>query len=263
MSILQNINFKRVGKHLGLALALFFGLVFISLLFLNIYSKHNDHVLVPDLKNMKESELNEKLSALNLRYEIIDSGAYNPKIQATGVIDQNPLAGSEVKENRKIYITINPSNPGFVVFENFKDKHIRRLVGHARATQLNIETIEYKTDIADFVILDITQNGKSIPVGTKIGKKSNISVLLGKTSGKRSSIPGVIDLNLSEAKDKIWSLGLNIGAIRYDENAKNLKEDEIEIYKQSPRRTRGEIYNPGHAVSLWVRKKGSGEKEKK
>ena len=41
-------------------------------------------------------------------YKIQDSTNYNPKFKAGAIIEQEPMARFKVKENRKIYLILNP-----------------------------------------------------------------------------------------------------------------------------------------------------------
>ena len=221
---LKSISFKKILIHLTIAAVVFLTLSYVGLVFLDVYSKHDETVEVPDLKNMDESELAQIVKERELRYEIIDSGAYNPKIKPGGVIEQQPLAFSKVKEGRRIYITVNPSSPGFVNLPNLKDKNIRRMVSYARATGLTISRINFKKDIADFVILDIKQNGKKLKAGDRIAKGSQLVLTIGKTEDKLCSSPDVNDFKKQDAIDKILSHGLNIGTIRVDDDAKGINQ---------------------------------------
>ncbi|MGB0870217.1 MAG: PASTA domain-containing protein [Flavobacteriales bacterium] len=252
---MKSIQFKKVIIQLCIAVVLFVFLSFLGLKFLSIYSHHGDTVKVPDLVNLNEGELAKLINESGLRYEIIDSGAYNPKIKPGGVIEQLPLAHAQVKDGRKVYITLNPSSPGFVTLPKLKDVSVRRMVNHARATGFHIETLEYKKDIADFVILDVQMNGESLKQGQKIAKGSSVKLIVGKTDGKLCSLPYVVNFSKNDAVDKILSHGMNIGAIRIDDDAKDVEESELVVYKQTPMSARNEIYSAGRGVNLWLKKK--------
>ena len=73
----------------------------------------------------------------NLRMVIQDSANYNPNYPKYSVIEQQPLAGSQVKENRKIYLTLNPSGYRKVGVPNV----IRRTFRQARPT---LEALGFK-----------------------------------------------------------------------------------------------------------------------
>ena len=68
---------------------------------LNYHTKHDERIAVPDLEQLSLEETETKLSAVSLRYVVIDSATYNPKYPPKSVIEQNPAAGDLVKENRK------------------------------------------------------------------------------------------------------------------------------------------------------------------
>ena len=73
------------------------------------YTKHDEKIKVPNLEQLSLSETQKELNDLNLNFVVIDSASFNPKFPPKSVIEQNPLAGDFVKENRKIYVTLNPS----------------------------------------------------------------------------------------------------------------------------------------------------------
>lgn len=260
---LKSISLKKIIVHLSIAAAVFLTLSYIGLVFLDVYSKHDETVEVPDLTNLSEEELSEVIKERMLRYEIIDSGAYNPSIKPGGVIEQQPAPLSQVKENRLIYITVNPSSPGFVNLPDLRDKNIRRIVSYARATELEINRIEYKKDIADFVILNIKKNGKTLKPGDRIAKGSKLTVTIGKTEDKLCNAPDVTDLKKNDAIDKLLSHGLNIGTIRIDDDAKGINPNNLIVYKQDPEPSDKEVYEPGRGINLWLKKKVEEEKKKK
>lgn len=259
---LKSISLKKIIIHLLIASGVFVTLSYAGLIFLDSYSKHGETVEVPDLENLSEEELAKILKEKDLRYEIIDSGAYNPNIKPGGVIEQQPVALSQVKEGRRIYITVNPSSPGFVNLPNLIDKNIRRLVTYARATGLEISRIDFKEDIADFVILEIKQHGKKLKAGDKIAKGSQIAVTVGKTDDKLCSSPNVVNYQKTVAIDKILSQGLNIGTIRIDDDSKDVNPNKLIVYKQDPEASTEEELEPGRGINLWLKKKEEPKEEK-
>ena len=79
-------------------------------LFLNITTNHNNYISVPDLKGFLISDVEEILKKNDLNFEVSDSTFFNPNFPKFSVLEQIPNASSKVKKNRKIYLTINPSN---------------------------------------------------------------------------------------------------------------------------------------------------------
>ncbi len=79
---------------------------------------------------MTLEEADAALSDLNLKYGIMDSTNYNPDFEYETVIEQIPKAGKFVKEDRKIYLSINRS--GYPMIE------IPPVVGKTRRRHKNI-----------------------------------------------------------------------------------------------------------------------------
>lgn len=241
---------KRIVKQMVLGLVAVLALGYASLVWLDYFTKHDEYVIVPDLQNKTIAEVESIILENYLRYEILDSGAYNPKFKSGAVIEQNPLASKKVKENRKIYLTLNPSNAGSVTIPNLRDKHLRRMVTFARATDLKIDRIEFKRDIANLVILGLKQKGKRIKAGEKVPKGSGITIVAGKKKGEKSAMPDVRLLNRQDGVDKLLKNGLNIGVVRYDESVED--EREAKIYKQNPMPSEEKEFDLGRGVNLWL-----------
>ena len=225
-------------------------LVYGSLVWLDHFTKHDEYVIVPDLQNMSIEEVEVIIKEETLRYEILDSGAYNPKFKSGAVIEQNPVASKKVKENRKIYLTLNPSNAGFVTVPDLMDKHLRRMVTFSRATDLNIDRLEFKNDIAGMVILGMKQNGKRIKFGDKVPKGSSITIIAGKKKDEQIAMPDVRLLNRNDAVDKLLKNGLNIGVVRYDKSVED--ENLAKVYKQNPEFSLEKEFDFGRGVNLWL-----------
>ena len=97
--------------------------------FFNIYlplkTNHGETITVPNLEGMEIEELDEFLNKRSLRYEIEPDSGYSAKYPAFAVIKQFPLPNSKVKENRKIYVNLNASNPPKVKLPNVITRSIK------------------------------------------------------------------------------------------------------------------------------------------
>ena len=85
-------------------------MVFGLLWWLGYSTNHNQKLEVPDLSKLSLDEVEKVLDRNKMRYVILDSVNYNPDYPPYSVMEQIPEAGAMVKENRKIYINLNPSN---------------------------------------------------------------------------------------------------------------------------------------------------------
>ena len=117
--------------------------------------------------------------------QVQDSANYNPKYPRFSVIDQDPEAGSQVKEDRKIYLTLNPSGYRKVAVPNIVRRTYRQAKPTLEALEFQIGKITYVDDIGKDEVIRITHNGTTLKAGTLLSKTSQIDIVLG--NGKRPS----------------------------------------------------------------------------
>jgi beta-lactam-binding protein with PASTA domain len=101
-------------------LAITVGLVFSSYAILNIYTKHGKNQKVPDVKGKSFYDAKKLLSNSDLDYLVVDS-TYRDGIPPLSIIDQQPRKGAYVKDGRKVYLTLNASQPPSVKIPNLID----------------------------------------------------------------------------------------------------------------------------------------------
>ena len=82
------------------------GLVFGVLKALDVYTRHGEAVVVPDVKGMNLREAQTLFAERELLFEVADSN-YVKTLPAGCILDYNPMAGQRVKKGRTIYLTIN------------------------------------------------------------------------------------------------------------------------------------------------------------
>lgn len=179
MSLLNFLKSKTFFKQLILAVVAIFVLTFIMLQWLKVTTNHGEFETVPELKGksieVAELELNEN----NLVMEILDSSNYNPDYPKFSVIDQDPIAGEKVKENRKIYLTLNPSGYRKVLVPDLKERTFRQAKPTLEALGFEIGKLTYVDNIAKDMVLDMSFEGEKIKPGDMLPKTSKIDLVLG------------------------------------------------------------------------------------
>lgn len=159
-------------------------LVFVIFQWLRITTNHNQKIEVPDLSKQEISEVADILKELDLRYIVIDSASYNPDYPKKSVIRQNPEAGDIVKENRQIYLTLNPSGYRAVSIPDFYGKTKRNVETTLRAVGFEIgNEPTYVTDRGKNVVRGLRHRGEKIEKGDKLPKKAIIDLVLGDGNG--------------------------------------------------------------------------------
>lgn len=177
-----------------LAMVAFLILCFLILSYLDIATNHDQRIQVPNLSKMQLDQADEILEELDLRREILDSANYNPDYPRFAVIAQAPEAGKFVKENRKIYITLNPSGYGKIEVPNLIRRTQRQVEPTLRALGFEIGDITYKDDIAKDAVLELRHQGLKVQPGDLLMKTSKIDLVLGNGAGRYDgNIDGVND----------------------------------------------------------------------
>ena len=121
------IKDKSLYKNLLLALITLFLLFFAWIKYLEIYTNHNDFIKVPDLTGIDITAMDSVFENLDLRYTVIDS-IFDKSRKKGVVVNQDPSSEKYVKENRKIYLTINSLKSRKVVFPDIFDLTLRQAV---------------------------------------------------------------------------------------------------------------------------------------
>ncbi len=165
--------------QLGLAVVVSVLLVLAVLQWLKSTTQHGDFVEVPDLAKLSVTEMREVLDAADLRYEVVDSANFNPDYPRFSIIEQNPPAGNKVKQNRKIYVTVNPSGYKKVTVPDIIQVTRRNATSMLRAVGLEVDEVTYIDELGKDMVYRIRYQGKYINPGDKLPKTSKIELVCG------------------------------------------------------------------------------------
>lgn len=179
MSIIKFVISKEFLKQLALAIVVVIVLGFFTLRYLKFTTNHGDFVEVPDLKGKTLEVVQMEIDDNDLNMVVQDSANYNPNYPKYSVIDQQPEAGSMVKENRKIYLTLNPSGYRKVEVPNIIRRTFRQAKPTLEALGFKVGKITYVDDIGLDEVIEVRFDGKKITPGTLIEKTSEIDLVLG------------------------------------------------------------------------------------
>ena len=166
-----------------MAIAVLLVLGFFTLRYLKYTTNHGDFVKVPELKGKTLEVVQMEINDNDLQMVVQDSANYNPNYPKFSVIEQQPEAGSLVKENRKIYLTLNPSGYKKVGVPNVIRRTFRQAKPTLEALEFEVGNISYVNDIGKDEVIELRYNGKKITPGILLAKKSKIDLVLG--NGKR------------------------------------------------------------------------------
>jgi|TARA_R110000737_G_scaffold242156_1_gene253438 beta-lactam-binding protein with PASTA domain len=168
--------------QLGLALLVLIVVIFVTLRYLNSTTNHGEFVEVPDFSKKSVMDMRKSIEEAGLRYEVLDSANYNPDYPRFSIIEQNPSAGSKVKENRKIYFTVNPSGYKKVTVPKIIQVTKRNASSMLKAVGLDVQRVTYVDELGKDMVYQIKYKGKYIKPGDKLPKTSKIELICGNGS---------------------------------------------------------------------------------
>ena len=168
--------------QLGLALLVLVLIIFLALRWLKSSTNHGEFVMVPDVSKLSVPDMRQTIEDAKLRYEVLDSANYNPDYPRFSIIEQNPTAGNKVKENRKIYLTVNPSGYKQVTVPKIIQVTQRNATSMLRAVGLDVQRTSYIDQLGKDMVYYIKFKGKRINEGDKLPKTSKIELVCGNGS---------------------------------------------------------------------------------
>lgn len=234
-------------------LGLILGVLIVLMIFLRIYTRHNQEQPTPTLLGMAVEEAAEVIADNNLRIEIADS-VYIFNKKPGSVISQNPEPGTMVKKNRRVFVTINAKNPIKIEIPNIVGYTLRQAKAILEQEGFEVGTLYFRPDLGLNNVLEQRFEGKTAEPGTRIPKGSKIDLVLGQgMQGERTGIPLLIGLKLNDAVSRIIEASLNVGRIRYDETIITHNDSlDARVYSQYPAYMENATLGFGTRVDIWL-----------
>lgn len=189
MSFFQYLKSKEFLRTIISILVIVIIMIFGLMKWLDHYTKHDEKIKVPNLEQLSMSETQMELEKLDLNFVVIDSASFNPKYPPKSVIEQNPAAGDFVKENRKIYITLNPSGYRKIIIPNVLEGITKRsVVIQLKSLGFRIGRDIYIPGKYKDVVRGLEVKGKKVQPGEKLSKNTVINLIMEQGTERRDSI---------------------------------------------------------------------------
>jgi beta-lactam-binding protein with PASTA domain len=247
----NNNIFGYTLKNLLIAIAVFIGLVWFTLIMIDFYTNHGDTHKVPGVKGVNVEQAMDMLSRLDLKAVVIDSVYVKDKKLGT-VIEQNPVEGSVVKPGRPIYLVVNSRSVRLIALPSVTDISIRQAEATLMSIGIKVSSIQYAPSEYKDLVLEVKYRGQSIIQGAKIPEGSSVVLVAGNGYGaSATAVPSVLGMNLSAATDIISASSFVPGGVIYDIEP-NGDEELYLIYDQRP--AAGDSVSSGSTINLWLSK---------
>ncbi len=233
------------------AVLLFFGARWM-LGYLDKFTLHGETLPVPDFTGKKIEQLDEVVSGTKLQYIIVDS-VYKTDKPRGSVVDQNPVAGSAVKEGRKIYLTVNARLPMRVALPDLTDVTLRQATAILEYYGLRVGNKKYIPDQCFNCVLRMEIKGNKTEPGTMVEKNSIVDLVLGQgQSNELVPIPDLYGKTGSEVSVFLTSMALNFFGVSYEGCSTREDSASALVIRQSPAFEQNVSINLGSTIQVWL-----------
>ena len=125
--------------------------LFVVLKGVDVYTRHGQAVVVPDVKGMGTAEAEKIFRNHGLNCVVSDSG-YVKTMPAGCILEYTPSAGQKVKEGRTVYLTVNALNTPLLTVPDVADNSsVRQAEARLLAVGFKLDEIEYVAGEKDWV----------------------------------------------------------------------------------------------------------------
>lgn len=169
---------KKVFLHIGIMIIVAVIIGWLAMLWLDVWTRHDDTITVPSVKSVSFAEASQRLEREGLVAVLSDS-VYDKSTRPGTVIDQNPKVGTVVKEGREIYLTINAFSPKMVSLPTLTDISLRQAKSILEG--LEIKKVVEKRVPSDFkdLVLAVRYNGTRLSPGARVSVNATIELEVG------------------------------------------------------------------------------------
>ncbi len=227
-------------------LLLYFG----TTMFLKSYTRYGESITVADFRGMTINQLDDYIKNKPLKYKIIDSSFVNNKLPGA-ILEQSPEPGEKVKRDRRIYLTINAKVPPKTEVPDLKDSSLKNAKIQLENHGLVLGETTFQPCLGKNTVLDMKINGKSIDLGSKIFKGTEVDLVLCDGIGNKPiDVPDLVGLTYKEAIAAIRLSQLSIGAVFEGDDV--IYKEAAFVYKQAPSANGFNIIKIGEPVDLFL-----------
>lgn len=167
-------------KHLCLMALVALVLIIIVLIWLMSYTNHGEKQVVPDVVGLRVESAANLFEGKGMRYEVIDS-VYSDAVPKGAIVEQDPAAGSIVKQDRKIYLITNAVLDEMVALPEVTDISVRQAGTLLEASGFKIAKVTYKPSEYKDLVLGVYYRGRQVMPGETLLAGSGVELYVGQT----------------------------------------------------------------------------------
>jgi beta-lactam-binding protein with PASTA domain len=251
----MQLDFKKYKRDTlgGLLIHLFIAfiiLVAIALFYFYAFlpnrTNHGQSITVPNIEGLPIQKVEEFLTKHDLRFEVNDS-SYSSQYPPLTVLKQFPAPGSKVKENRKVYVSINRLNPPTVEIPDLINTSLINAEAVLKGSELKRGRIQLIRGPFLNLVQEMKIGGSKVAPGVRIPKGTVIDLVVMDGGSMYLPTPNVLDFSYEDANFSIKGSNLNVGNVTLIGDTTGLN---AVVLKQKP--APNENIKVGEVVDLWI-----------
>lgn len=169
---------KKILINIGLMIAVAIIIGWLAMLWLGVWTRHGQTIAVPAVRTLSYDKAIDMLNDEGLQGIVSDS-VYDNRTSPGTVIEQNPKAGTIVKEGREVFLTINAFSPKMVTLPSLTDVSLRQARSILEGLELhNIVERRVPSEFKDLV-LGIRYKGARLQPGARVPVNAAIEIEVG------------------------------------------------------------------------------------
>ena len=186
---IRNLFWNIYVKNILIALVILVVLIFVVMQWLNVYTLHGKQVIIPDVKGMPVEEATLVLTQKSLHYAIVDS-MYVRNKPARSVLEITPPVGTNVKEGRTVYLTVNSAAAQLVTVPQVADMSRQQAETLLRSLGFESFRIQWEPGIYKDLVIGLENTGGApITAGSRISASTPLVLLVYSGEEAVSPIP--------------------------------------------------------------------------
>lgn len=155
-----------VVVHIFFAALALWLLSFTVLKSLDVYTRHNQSIIVPDVKGQTPEEADREIRKIGLRYTVIDS-IYSKETAPGAIVEVVPAVGSRVKKDRILYLTINARTAQMGLVPDVTDLSMRQAFALLQSHGFTSIDVVYVSGSYRDLALGVQLRGKTLKAGDR------------------------------------------------------------------------------------------------
>jgi eukaryotic-like serine/threonine-protein kinase len=210
-------------------------------------TNHGETITVPNIEGLDSKKAEDFLTRHDLRYEVNDS-SYSSTAPPLAVLKQYPSAGAKVKQNRKIYVSINRINPPTVPVPDLINGSLINAEAVLKGSELKRGKIQLVRGPWLNLVQEMRIKGNKVAPNVRVPKGTMVDLVVMDGGSMYLPTPNVLNYSYDEAEVSIKGSLLSVGNVTLvggDTTGTNPV-----ILKQKP--TPNENIRVGDVVDLWV-----------